>query len=427
MKIFFDTVGCRLNQAEIEQMAGQFLSAGHEILENAEGADVVIINSCAVTSAAAADSRQKVRQAKNAGAGRILLTGCWATLEGKKAGSLSRGVEVYSNLEKMDLPFRVMEAEGVPLQIKPIGRKSLPGLHQRTRAFIKVQDGCDNRCTFCVTRLARGNSNSLTKEQVLNSVDQAERGGVKEIVLTGVSLGSWGRDKGEGEGIADLLDFLLQRSSVERIRLSSIEPWDLDDRFFGMWQDSRLCRHLHFPLQSGSAPVLHRMLRQTTPEAFRALVTLARTSIPGVAVTTDIIVGFPGETEEEYQESLGYVQEIAFSGGHVFRYSPREGTAAARLPQRVRGEVMRERAKKMRVAIKTSEAAFIKSQIDKPLQVLWEASGVPGVENWTLHGLSDNYIKVESNALQNRWNQVDRVRIEKMAGDSLSGQILYES
>lgn len=424
MKVFFDTVGCRLNQAEIEHMAGQFRAAGHQILQNAEDADLVVINSCSVTAAAASDSRQKITHASLAGAKRIILTGCWATLEPEKAANLPGVTEVISNLEKMNIPLMVMEPELAEFDLEPIARKPLPGAHLRTRAFIKVQDGCDNFCTFCVTRLARGPSKSIAKEEVLKDIHLAELGGVREVVLSGVHLGSWGRDAEAGETITDLIDFILNHSTVERIRLSSIEPWDLDQRFFALWQNPRLCRHLHMPLQSGSAGVLKRMSRRTTPKDFARLVDMAREMIPDVAITTDIIVGFPGETEAEFDESLEFVRQIGFSGAHIFKYSPREGTAAIRLPGRINGIQARKRATRMREVTILSERQYMQRFLNREIKVLWEASGKPAAKGWTLQGLSDNYLKVKALAPENRWNQIDLVHITDINNGSLFGEII---
>ncbi|MRS02999.1 MiaB/RimO family radical SAM methylthiotransferase, partial [bacterium] len=386
MKVFFDTVGCRLNQAEIEHMAAQFRAAGHQVIDSSEGADLVVVNTCAVTAAATSDSRQKARQAHQAGAQRIVLTGCWATLEPDQAKAIPGVSDVISNLEKMNLPFRVLESEIPDFELEPIARQPLPGAHSHTRAFIKAQDGCDNYCTFCVTRIARGKGQSVPKEQVLEDILQAERGGVREAVLSGVHLGSWGKDLGLNETVTDLLTYLLDHTQIERIRLSSIEPWDLDEGFFKLWQNPRLCPHLHLPLQSGSAGVLKRMARHTTPSAFADLMVMARDYIPRVSITTDIIVGFPGENDAEFDESLDFVQRMQFSGGHVFRYSVREGTAAAKLPNRVDGNIARERAKKMQQVIKVSEAGYLTTFIGQNVKVLWEGSGKQTEKGWTLHG-----------------------------------------
>lgn len=317
MKVFFDTVGCRLNQAEIEQMAGQLRQDGHQILGSPDGADLVVVNSCAVTAAAASDSRQKVHQAHAKGVSTIILTGCWATLYPEQGADLEGVSQVVSNLDKLEIPLRFINVDSRLMEVEPIARQPLPGAHKRTRAFIKVQDGCNNACTYCVTRLARGRGKSLERGEILLAVNQAVLGGTKEVVLTGVNLGSWGRDLDGKEQLNDLIQFLLDHSEFERMRLSSIEPWDLGKPFFGLWKDARLCPHFHLPLQSGSAGVLHRMARNTTPEKYRNLVVTARSMIPDVAITTDVIVGFPGETQKEFEESLEYIRGMSFSGGHV--------------------------------------------------------------------------------------------------------------
>jgi threonylcarbamoyladenosine tRNA methylthiotransferase MtaB len=424
MKVFFDTVGCRLNQAEIEAMAGQFRVAGHEVISSAIGADIVVINSCAVTAAAASDSRQKVRQANKAGAGKIILTGCWVTLEPEKARELPGVSEILTNLEKQNLPQRVLNlSEEELIEMEPIERHALPGIHQKTRAFIKAQDGCDNFCTFCVTRIARGPGRSVPKEEVLESVTAAVKGGVKEIVLTGVNLGSWGKDLGNDWRLKDLLKYLLQNSTIERIRLSSVEPWDIDDKFFDLWQDHRMCRHLHLPLQSGSAAELRRMGRKTSPQDYMALVHQARHQIPGLAVTTDIIVGFPGESVEEFQESLSFVRSIDFSGGHVFTYSAREGTSSYNFTGRVNGKIAQERAAQMKNAILECEGNFNEGFIGKRLKVLWEARAEKLTDQWVMRGFSDNYIKVTAVSRTNSWNQIDEVEITKKAALGLVGII----
>ncbi len=408
MKVYFDSVGCRLNQAEIELMAAQLRAAGYGIAESVEDADLVIINSCAVTAAAASDSRQKVRQAYRAGAPEIILTGCLATLEPGAAMELPGITKVITNDEKAKIPSLL---SGLPeiYDLEPIVRKPLPGIHKRTRAFIKAQDGCNNYCTYCITRIARGPSVSIDQKIIADEIRAAEAGGAHEAVLTGVNLGAWGRDLPEKRNLAWLVRYLLNETSIERIRLSSTEPWDLDEEFFTLWQDKRMCRHLHLPLQSGSAGVLHRMVRNTTPEKFCSLVETARRMISGLAVTTDIIVGFPGETEKEFEESLEFVKKIGFAGGHVFRFSAREGTAAARLPGRLHGSITIERSKRMRSVLEEDAQRFARNFIGKELAVLWETSQQESNGRWLLHGLSDNYLQFQSTSTEDRSNCIDWV------------------
>ncbi|MHB1480930.1 MAG: MiaB/RimO family radical SAM methylthiotransferase, partial [Bellilinea sp.] len=326
MKIFLDTIGCRLNQSEIERFASQFRAAGHAIVESAGEADLVVVNTCAVTSAAASDSRQKIRQAARQGAEDIVVTGCWSTLDSQSAAGLPNVRRVVPNLEKDRLVADTLGLQLMDFDLEPVAREPLPGVHLRTRAFIKTQDGCDNHCTFCITRIARGPGRSESVRSVVEDIRLAVAGGTREVVLSGVHLGSWGQDFSPQYHLADLIRAILTDTDVERLRLSSLEPWDLDEEFFRLWENPRLCRHLHLPLQSGSDRTLRRMARNTSPAAFRRLVTVARHAAPGMAVTTDIIVGFPGEDEGEFSESLAFVQEMNFAGGHVFTYSTRPGT-----------------------------------------------------------------------------------------------------
>ena len=343
MKIFLDTIGCRLNQAEIESLARQFRQAGHEIVASAAEADLAVINTCTVTSNAASDSRAAIRRASRLGAGEVVVTGCWATLEPDKAAGLPGVRMIVPNPQKERLAADLLGQPQEFFDLEPLARQPIPGLHARTRAFIKAQDGCDNACTFCITTLARGASRSRPVQNILADVRSALAGGVKEIVLTGVHLGSWGLDFTIPQHLTDLISTLLAQTSVPRLRLSSLEPWDLDADFFSLWQDGRLCRHLHLPLQSGSETVLKRMARKTTPGAFATLLQAARDAIPQLAVTTDIIVGFPGETQAEFCETLEFIKSMNFAGGHVFTYSARPGTPAARLRAQGPHEIRKER------------------------------------------------------------------------------------
>lgn len=411
MKIYFDTIGCRLNQAEIEKMAAEFRAGGHEIAESPENADLVIINSCAVTAAAASDSRQKVRQTNKAGNQNILLTGCWATLSPHEALELPGVTSVVNNNEKDQIPLRIMGRLAPNFDLEPLERKPLPGAHKRTRAFIKVQDGCDNQCTFCITRVARGRSRSLTESEILDQVRIAENGNSHEIVLSGVNLGSWGRDRGQGETLFNLLEKILLNTQIERVRLSSIEPWDIDDHFLDLWQDRRMCRHLHIPLQSGCVDTLKRMARRTTPDKFRRLLSQIKTRIPEMAITTDVIVGFSGETEDAFQESLAFIQEMEFAGGHVFRFSPRMGTPAFDLPGRVNGRIAHQRSEEIRIALRKSESNYWQKFIGREVLVLWESSTQSDDGRWILHGLTDNYLPVSTISSENRWNQMDSVKL----------------
>ncbi len=421
MKIYLDSIGCRLNQSEIESMARQFRAAGHEILPSAQGADMAVINTCAVTAEAAADSRRCIRGAARAGAGEIVVTGCWATLRPEEAAGLPQVRRVVRNEHKDHLVSDVLDLSPPIFDLEPLARAPLPGLRHRTRAFIKVQDGCDNRCTFCITAIARGAGRSRAPASVIADVRAALAGGAKEVVLSGVHLGSWGREF--GSHLRALIRAILQETEVPRLRLSSLEPWDLDAEFFSLWENPRLMPHLHLPLQSGCAATLRRMARKTTPDAFRSLVGAARRLIPEVAITTDLIAGFPGETEEEFAASLAFVREMHFAGGHVFTFSPRPGTPAARMKGPIPLPVRKERNRILRQALLDSACSYRQQFIGRKLSVLWESASGVSEHGWRMEGLTENYLRVTAWTPAPRWNQIDEVELLELSRDGLRGRI----
>lgn len=423
MKIYLDTVGCRLNQSEIEGYARQFRAAGHTIIPTPEEADLVVVNTCTVTTAAASDSRQKIRQAARSGANEIVVTGCWSTLEPQNASALPSVSKVIPNANKDLLVSDLLQIPAETFDLEPVARQPLPGARLRTRAFIKVQDGCDNRCTFCITTLARGSGRSRQLDEVLDDIRWALDGNTQEIVLTGVHLGSWGADLSPSLHLQDLVTFILENTHVPRLRLSSLEPWDLNADFFSLWEDPRLCRHLHLPLQSGCEATLRRMARKTSPETYAALVESARAVVPDIAITTDIIVGFPGESQEEFAESLAFVSQMGFSGGHVFTYSARPGTAAAKLPNQVPHTVRKGRNAQMRALLAESANVYQENFIGRTLPVLWESATELGPDGWHLNGITDNYLRVNAHAPQKLWNQITPVHLTAIDTNGFQGHL----
>jgi len=421
MKIYLDTIGCRLNQAEIEQYARQFRLAGHTLVPNPEQADLAVVNTCAVTSAAVSDSRQKIRQLARHGVRQIAVTGCWSTLNPAEAAALAGVRQVIPNLQKDRLVPDLLQVSLPEFDPQSTGRQPIPGARLRTRAFIKVQDGCNNRCTFCVTALARGPGRSRPIPAVLADIRAAID--AREIVLTGVHLGSWGQDLLPPSPLCRLVEAILKETEAPRLRLSSLEPWDLQAGFFHLWQDPRLCRHLHLPLQSGCAATLRRMARKTTPESFAALVAAARLAIPDVAITTDIITGFPGESEAEFQESLAFVRQMHFAGGHVFTYSARPGTAALRLPDQVPHPLRKERNACMRAVFAEASQAYQSAFIGQVMPVLWESAAGLGEDGWEMSGLTGNYLRVNARSSRSLWNQITPVRLSALTPDGLFGQV----
>ena len=428
MNIYLDIVGCRLNQAEIEQFAHQFRSAGHVLVSAPEKADLAVINTCTVTAAAASDSRGKIRHAKRAGVGELVVTGCWATLNPQEAANMAGVSRVVSNDQKDRLVSELLNIPEEIFEREHLEREPIPGARLRTRAFIKVQDGCDNRCTFCITTIARGPGLSRGIPEILDDIRTAcdPTGGsnsAKEIVLTGVHLGSWGYDLSPRLNLQNLVRSILDETGVTRIRLSSLEPWDLDEDFFALWENSRLCRHLHLPLQSGSATVLRRMARKTTPREYANLVAAARAAVAGIAITTDVITGFPGESETEFMESLAFIREMEFAGGHVFTYSARDGTAAAHMPEQVPHPLRKQRSARVRTVLAESSAAYRENFLEQVLPVLWESACTVDPYGWELSGLTGNYLRVKAQAPHNKWNTITPVRLTGMNGKVLYGQI----
>jgi threonylcarbamoyladenosine tRNA methylthiotransferase MtaB len=428
MKVFLDSIGCRLNQSEIETIGRQFRAQGNRLVPDPDQADLAVINTCAVTVQAAADSRKTIRRATRAGAKEVVVTGCWATLNPEGAATLPMVSQVVLNDRKDHLVADYLMLPTESFELEPLAREPLPGARLRTRAFVKVQDGCDNRCTFCVTTILRGPGRSLPVEEIVLEVQAAVLGGVQEVVITGVHLGSWGQDSSNSDNLKKLIREILSETNVPRLRLSSLEPWDLDEEFFDLWVDEpRLCPHLHLPLQSGCDNTLRRMARKTTQESFKRLVDAARAVNPEMAITTDLIAGFPGETEDDFICSLEFVREMQFSGGHVFTYSERPGTAASKMPDKVPHLIRKDRNARLRAILADSGTKFRTRFLGRSRFVLWESAIGLGPDGWLMTGLTDNYLRINAVAKQDMWNQLSPVYLSSLDDNVLKGEILTES
>ena len=426
MKVFLNSIGCRLNQSEIETMARQLLAAGHEIVTEATEADKVIINTCAVTAEAARDARSQSRRIhRNNPNAEIVLTGCYATIAPDELAQVQGAGRVVVNQQKAQLVQMLDPKARIELPVfdqEPVLREFLAGsLGANTRAFIKVQDGCDNKCTFCVTTVARGAGQSRHLGDVVAEIQALATAGYQEAVLTGVHLGSYGHDFGNQTGLRDLVQAILQHTDIPRLRLSSLEPWDLAPHFFTLWDNPRLLPHLHMPLQSGSDKILKRMARRTSQANFRELTETARSQIPDLNLSTDIIVGFPGETEADFAESLAFVEEINFSRLHVFGYSPRPETAASQFPNQINGKVKKERTRRMIELGHRLSLDFHQRFVGQTLSVLWEST--VGADNGGLRwvGYTDNYIRVQANGPADLFNRITPTKIVEATPDSVAG------
>ena len=398
MKIHLKTLGCRLNQSEIDTMARQFQQQGHEITDDPAQADQIIVNTCAVTQDATRSSRHLIRELGRVNAtAQITATGCYTQIAPQDIAVLPGVARIVDNLNKDQLVETITGVKVEPFDHEPLSRdEPYPGASGRTRAFIKVQDGCDNACTFCVTTIARGAGRSRPLAEIVNEIRHLHSLGYQEAVLTGVHLGSYGHDWGDHAGLVKLVRAILDDTDIPRVRLSSLEPWDLSPDFFELWNNPRVCRHLHLPLQSGSDATLKRMLRRTNQTAFRELVSAARACIPGVSITSDVIVGFPGETDAEFDTSAEFIEEMNFAGLHIFRYSKRPGTAAARMRSHVDEAVKKNRSAHLHMLAAQMEARFAQQFTGQTLSVLWEHVAGATQDGFINVGYTDNYLRVQS-------------------------------
>lgn len=424
MLVHLKTLGCRLNQAELETWAQSFQKAGHQITTRLNEAHIVVVNSCAVTKSASSKSRQLIRQihSKNPTA-KLVLSGCYATLNQYEATQLLGVDLVINNTHKNQLPEKTLAAfdlEAMPaMPITP--RENSLFILGRQRAFVKVQDGCRYKCTFCIVTVARGNEISRPIKTILAEINTLQQQGINEVILTGVHLGGYGRDI--KTNISALIKAILDNSDIPRLRLGSLEPWELTDDFFGLFDNPRLMPHLHLPLQSGSDTVLKRMSRRCKTAEFSALVRHARRQNQNFNITTDIIVGFPGETEQEWKESYNFVKAISFGHLHIFSYSKRAGTKAAAMPNQITNAVKKQRSKQLHELAQTMKNQFIGQKIGQKFAVLWESQKQTTENNQHLvFGYTPNYIRVACKVNNNQTieNKIILAKLEAICGNYVS-------
>ena len=427
MQVHFDFLGCRLNEAEISSWKRQLTRHGHQWVEDLHKADIIVINTCAVTGEASKKSRQKIRKMSriNPTAG-MVVTGCYATLEPQKMAEDLKVNLVVPNKDKDQLISAISKHFDIPLHTPlAMDPQSEPAFSQtRTRAFIKVQDGCHNRCSFCIVSKARGTERSATLEDICQEINHLQALGFQEVVLTGVHLGGYGRDI--GSSLTELIQVILQKTAIPRIRIGSLEPWELEPAFFELFHNPRVCPHLHLPMQSGSNTVLKRMIRKYTVAEYKSLVAQARAASPKMHISTDLIVGFPGETEEEFSQTLQTLQDIRFGDMHLFRYSPRQGTAAARLPRHVPKAIASERFARALAIQKETQRQFHEHMIGREYTVLWERDAQKWDEDrWLWQGYTENYVRIKTISAQPLFNQLTNVRIDSINEKTLMGTILH--
>ena len=415
-RVALDSLGCKLNQAETELLARQFAEAGYQLVSPVDGADVYILNTCTVTHIADSKSRHRLRLAHRRNPDALLVaTGCYAQRAPQELAHIEGVSLVLGNNEKQHLLQLLEEASGIGSPVS-VQQDSTINHYSgfRTRALVKVQDGCNSFCSYCIVPLVRGKEKSLPVDQVVAEVRHRVAQGYKEVVLTGVKIGSYNYD---GVNLKGLLEHILIETGVERLRLSSLQPWEISPELIGLWRDQRLCPHFHLSLQSGSDEVLGRMKRRYSLSRYEESVSLIRNLLPDAAITTDIMVGFPGETDEEFGQSYNFCQQMEFARIHVFSYSPRQGTQAAQLPQPVGDKVKKQRSQKMLALAKESAQNFSQRFLGRTMTVLFEQQS-----NGVWSGLTDNYIKVYTKSSGDLTNKLLPVRLGEVRGEGVWGE-----
>ena len=425
-KVAFCTLGCKVNQYETNAMIEQFIKKGYEIVKFEEFADIYIINTCTVTNMADRKSRQMLRRVKEINPCAVLVAcGCYAQVAKEELEKLPEIDLIYGINEKNKIAEYIEKF----IEVKNSGSAILRAQNQfneivtdvmyqkefldfgptiyteKTRAVIKVQDGCDRFCTYCIIPYARGHVRSRKPQNVLDEITKIAKEGIKEVVITGIHVASYGKDLDNNIGLIDLLEEINKIEGIERIRLSSLEPTLITEEFVDrLTKLEKICDHFHLSLQSGCDETLKRMNRKYTTNEFRQVVNRLRKTFKDVNLTTDIIVGFPGETEEEFKKTYKFLKEINFYKMHIFKYSPREGTHASKMPNQVDGNIKEERSQKLIELSDKNQEEYNKIYFSKPLEVLFEEQK-DGV--WT--GYTSNYVKVSYKSDKNMENKILKI------------------
>jgi threonylcarbamoyladenosine tRNA methylthiotransferase MtaB len=378
MRVAFATSGCRLNQFESDALEDMARRAGHEVVAADAEPELVVVNTCTITHEADADARQQVRRAARGGA-RVAVTGCWATAAPEEAAALPGVVLVAGNREKERLFDLLREPGESRVHVAPVDllrRVRVARLRpsadpRRSRAYLKIQDGCDYRCSFCIVPRVRGRSSSLAPDEVARELQGLVAAGIPEVVLTGVHLGIYGRDLQPRSSLSGLVASLLPHLGAARLRLGSVDPHEVDDALIGLLaSDRRLCRYLHLPVQSGDDGVLRAMRRGHTAADLRALVPRLSREVPGIGLGTDVIVGFPGETEAAFAATRELLAALPLASLHVFSYSPRAGTAAAGLSGQVPADIKHARCEALRSLSAAKQRGFADGQVGARLHAV---------------------------------------------------------
>ncbi|MBE5805494.1 MAG: tRNA (N(6)-L-threonylcarbamoyladenosine(37)-C(2))-methylthiotransferase MtaB [Clostridiales bacterium] len=427
-KVAFVSLGCKVNQYETNAMSQSFIEDGFEVVNFEDIADIYIVNTCTVTNIADRKSRQMLRRIKDNNKNAIIVaTGCYAQVGEQELKKISDINLIIGNNEKKDIVKIIedyeKEIENKVLITDVMHQKEFVEFGQttyteKTRAVVKVQDGCDRFCSYCIIPYARGRVRSRKLENIINEVESIVLNGIKEVVITGIHIASYGKDFKENIGLIDLLEELNKVEGLERIRIGSLEPVIITDEFIErMSKLNKICEHFHLSLQSGCDSTLKRMNRRYTTNEFEDVVKRIRNKYNNAILTTDIIVGFPGETEEEFEQTYEYLKKIAFYKMHIFKYSPRKGTKAATMPNQVDGSIKELRSKKLLELSDNNEKMYNEEYIGKNVEVLFEEK-----DGEYYKGHTKNYIQVWSKG-EELDNKIVDVEISENRGAYMIGNV----
>lgn len=428
-KVAITTLGCKTNQFESAAMIEQLESAGYQVVPFGEHSDIYIINSCTVTARTDAETRRLIRRARRMNPqARIVATGCYAQVT---PGDLEKMPEldgVLGNLEKQDIAVLLESADhqvsdiSVEKEAEPL---KLTSFAEHTRAFLQAQTGCNSFCAYCIVPYARGRSRSVKADEVLEGVRDLAANGYREVVLTGIHLGAYGLDLTPATSLTGLVRQIDEEKLVPRLRIGSVEPNEVTDELLELMAKSEIiCPHLHLPLQSGCDSLLSRMGRRYSSVFFRELIAKVTTALPDAFIGADLIAGFPGESKADFNDTVQLLEELPFSDLHVFPYSSRPGTKAARMPNQISPQTIKERASTLRDIAERKRAAFLERFIGREVHVL-----VQGYNPKTMHcnGLSRNYIEVHFPGSAEMVNREQTVKILGSNGKSCSGRLVNPS
>lgn len=416
IRVALDSLGCKVNQAEIELLARQFAEAGYRIVPPDDGADIYILNTCTVTRIADRKTRQQLRMAHIQNPHALLVaTGCYAQRAPEELSRIEGIGLVTGNKDKPHL-LRLLEEAGYKQCFSQLNLDNHHSIY-RTRTLVKIQDGCNSFCSYCIVPLVRSREESLPVEHIVTEVKKRAAWGYKEVVLTGVKIGAY---KYDGTDLKQLMENILAATEIERIRLSSLQPHEISPELLSLWKYGRLCRHFHMSLQSGCDRMLRGMRRNYSTGEYQRSVSLVRSLVPGAAITTDIIAGFPGETETDFEESYEFCRQIEFARTHVFPYSPREGTQAALMPEQVDNKMKKQRSQRMLSLAKESARNFNRQFLGETIPVLWEKE-TDGV--WS--GLTDNYIRVHTRSSEDLTNRILMAKLLEIRNGGVWGEALF--